>query len=369
MTAPLLERPPQLRGLLDGASWFLEQVYDHDAALYPYSTQLVQGAFVNDYVHPQTHRYTINSLLGVAEAARAGVSETPPLDEVEARVARFLELHGARLTSPADLGLLLVLLAATDAGEAARTDALRRVGAAVPRAGQLAMQDLAWMLWGAVASARAGVREAEGLAERIYQTIAADFVDPRSGMPRHTLNPLRRHVVSFGGIVYFLRALAEYAALTGDEGAEQRFRRGVATTVGFQGAQGEWPWMIHVPTGIPFDLYPVFAVHQDAMAMLFLFPALERDIPGVEEAIERSLAWALGSNQLGVRMYQDDPFLAFRSIHRRGRALRARRYLRSLRPRPATPIAAERVMVNPECRSYHLGWMLYAWASRPEARA
>lgn len=365
--APARSALSELPALIDGSAAFLAAVYDPETALFPYSTRFDGPAFVNDFRHPATQRYTINTLLGLRAAAAAGRPLPAPIADVDACVERYVALHADSLRNPADLGLLLVLLEGMDALAPARSSALERVAAALPGAGRLTAQDLAWMLWGAVAIARGGDAEAAALAHRLHALMTGDFVDPRSLMPRHSLNPLRRHILSFGGLVYHLRALAEYADLTGDTRSEELFARGVAAALALQGEHGEWPWMIDTRSGAAFDLYPVFGVHQDAMALLFLLPALDRGLPGCAEAIESSLAWSLGDNQLGVRMYVDVPFFAYRSIHRRGRMLRARRFLRSLRPRPAAPVDAARVTLNDECRSYHLGWLLYVWSGRAEA--
>ena len=130
--------------------------------------------------------------------------------------------------------------------------------------------------------------------------------------------------------------------------------------------------MIDVRSGGSFDAYPVFSVHQDSMAMLFLLPAYDLGEPRTAEAIEQSLAWGFGANELGIDFYPRSPFLAHRSVERGERAPRPRRYARSLvyrvRPRPAR-FAQTGVHLNPESRSYHLGWILYVWAGRPEARA
>jgi hypothetical protein len=71
-------------------------------------------------------------------------------------------------------------------------------------------------------------------------------------------------------------------------------------------------------------------------------------------------------------MFVERPFFAYRSIERAERAQRIRRYSRALRhrisPSPATT-DAPRVHLNDECRSYHLGWLLYVWSNRPETLA
>jgi hypothetical protein len=176
--------------------------------------------------------------------------------------------------------------------------------------------------------------------------------------------------VSFGGLVYFLRAMHEYQQATGDEEAGALFERGVRLALDVQGSRGEWPWLMSGASGAIVDAYPVFSVHQDSMAMLFLLPALDRGVPGISEAVSRSLAWCFGENELAVDFYVREPFFAYRSIERVDRAPRLRRYLRSLVPSSRSPVfGSSDVRLNPECRSYHLGWILYAWSGRPEVKA
>lgn len=332
----------ELTRLCAGSVEFLERVHRAEDALYPFSTRRRAGELVNDFDDPQTLRYTITSLVGLSEAL--------PRDEVRPIVERFVAHWLPRLESPADLGLLSLL----------HPPALDRVRALAKRpARTLNMQDLAWMLWGASANGD------EATARRLFETILRDFVDPASAMPRHSLRAYRRNVVSFGSLVYFLRATSEYATVFGDERALPLFRRGVERALALQGPQGEWPWMIDVRTGRAFDRYPVFAVHQDSMAPLFLLPALDDGVAGVPEAIERSVRWVLGENELGVRMFLDDPvFFAFRSIERRESLPKARRYARFLARREQGRAPAAHLWLNEECRSYHPGWILFAWSSR-----
>ena len=137
-----------------------------------------------------------------------------------------------------------------------------------------------------------------------------------------------------------------------------------------QGPRGEWPWLIGVARGRPVEHYPLYAVHQDSMAMLFLLPALDGGLDEAHEAMARSFAWALGGNELGISMYANEPFAAYRSIYRSDPLVRASRYVRAvshLALRRESRIAdGTRLRVNRECRSYHLGWLLYVWSRRPE---
>jgi hypothetical protein len=362
-----------LLGLLAGCVENLRAVYDERRAIFPYSTRLVNGSFVNDYEHPQAIRYTINTLLGLSEAARAGNLNITQ-DEAREMTEAFLERQRARVDTYADRGLLTLLV--TEYGDPRSStvietlDSLRDLFASVGRR-HLNLQDLAWTIWGACSAVRHGVAEAEPLARAAFEVVRSDFVDSESGLPRHSTRRYRRGIVSFGSVVYFLRAIHEYVVTFGDTWAEALFKADVQRVVNLQGPLGEWPWMIGVRSGVTFDVYPVFSVHQDSMAMLFLLPAYDHGISEARSTIERSLAWGFGKNELSVDFYPRDPFHAYRSIERVERLPRVRRYARGLahafRRRDAAFHSAP-VRVNRECRSYHLGWILYAWAGRREAR-
>ena len=65
------------------------------------------------------------------------------------------------------------------------------------------------MLWGATAyPENAAARE---VAERTFEFIRVLYTTP-SGLPRHSLARYRSHIVSFGSLVYYLRALHEYGS-------------------------------------------------------------------------------------------------------------------------------------------------------------
>jgi hypothetical protein len=369
---------------------YLSLAFDPQQALFSYSSRLDPHARVtNDFRRPESLRYTINTYLGLAEAQRNGAAPSWLGGSVEDRVRAFLTLHEDELTSPADRGLLLVLLATVDPGHPAVGRSLRAISAALggPQRLTLNMQDLAWMLWGATAHPEDAA--ARDLADRTFEFIRVLYTTP-SGLPRHSLARYRSHIVSFGSLVYYLRALHEY----GSPQARELLAAGVRRTLALQDADGAWPWMIDVRTAIPVDRYPVFTVHQDSMAMLFLFAA---EHEGATTAIERSVRWNLGANELGAQMVLTDPHAwIYRSVERVERAPRIRRYLRAVGrapksappraqhtlgaphapgapPPPHTPGAPDPphtpgLRINRECRSYHLGWVLYVW-SDPARRA
>jgi hypothetical protein len=360
-----LDRFP-LNELLTGCVANLKETFDGAAGLFPFVTRLVDGQYANDYSVPPSERYTINTLLGLHAAAQHGIGIVTP-DAVASMTEAFLQRR--RPESLADNGLLALLLCEQHADSGPIEAAIDRLRSALAsgRGPRLDVQTLSWTIWGATAATRRGVAAAEDVALHAADVVDEHFVDRRSGMPRHSTRWYRRSIVSFGSLTYFLRAAHELATTFDERRWHDAFESGVEHAIGLQGPLGEWPWMMNVRSGTPFDAYPVFSVHQDSMAMLFLLPALDRDLPGAKAAIERSLAWVFGANELGTGFYLTDPFFAYRSIERVERAPRLRRYGRGLAytlfRRPAR-FGGTSVRVNEQCRSYHLGWILYVWAGR-----
>lgn len=356
------ERP--VPALLHHCSALLHAMYDAGSGLFSYSTQLVGGSYVNDFQHPLKLRYTINTLLGIQQAL-----QFYPLDwELDRLVEQFLRANRAAITNPADCGLTLALLArANDPRQQEFINQIQKILEG-SNANNLSAQDLGWMLFGCTNAARIGQRQADkDLADELYRTIRDRLIVPETGLPHFSLTGLRRRCTSFGGVVYILQSLAEYGRAFQNEEAIALFRHGASTVIGLQGAQGEWPWFIDAKRGTVLDWYQVYSVHQDAMAMLWLFPALDFGMEQARPAIERSYRWLFGNNQLGASMIKRDPFFIHRS-HRRDEPLeRPRRLARSavsiLLHRPSR-LRATGITLNPECRSYHIGWILYAWAGR-----
>lgn len=348
---------------------YLSHAYDARRAVFACASRIGRrGEVSNDFAMPLSLRYTINAYLGLSEAERHG-GEIEWLGPVRPRVGEFASAYETAIVNCGDRGLLLTLLAATERTHPAVERTLQRLERVVARrdaAQRLNIQELAWMLWGA--TSWASEPRAQALAQQIFDLIRGSFVHRGSGMPKHSTARYRAHAVSFGGIVYFLRALHEYGEAFDSAEARQLFSACVDRVLAIQRADGAWPWMIDVRSATPIDVYPIFSVHQDSMAMLFLFPAEHYRVAGVRPAIERSLQWNLGHNELETPMLRHEPYAWFyRSIERTERWPRVRRYLRGFGPRASLrPTDSPRVRLNRECRSYHPGWILYAWSGRAD---
>jgi hypothetical protein len=353
------------RELCEATSRFLDEVWSEEHTLYPFTTSVVDRRYVSDYQLPWAVRYTINTLLGRLRATRAGVSGAPSAERLERELASLRERYGPTLGA-GDRGLLLVLMAEFGVGADELQQELRAARASLGSDGsaRLNLQDLSWLLWGALRALEAGVDN--GLVAELRTTLRR-LEGP--ALARHRRSRVRGDLVSFGSTVYYLRVLHEHARVLGDRESRARFEHGVRTALGFQGQHGEWPWLLSVSRGHALDVYPVYTVHQLAMAMLFLLPALDDGaVEGVGEAICRSYRWVLGENEIGALFAQEDPFIVYRSLERREPLPKLTRFARATgrnrfgRPSPSEP--ARRTRVNREWRSYEGGWLLYTWSGR-----
>jgi hypothetical protein len=344
---------------------YLRSVYDSSRQLFPVTTTLADGRYESGFEpHADALRYTITCLLGLHAAT--GAERT--------RAYAFAERYAATVARPSDAGLLLVLLSHTgDPGAwSGRLVKRSRHTLATSRPRALNAQDLAWMLWGAVAAARHGVTDAEPLAHALFAELSgrADHV---TGLPSHVPVRWRERLVSFGAVTYFLRAMHEYWCLTGDPTARDLFARGLLTTLRAQDPDGGWPWLLDIHTGGVLERYPVYTVHQLSMSALFLRPALAEGVLDETRALDLSVEWADGANELGLPMVCEQPPFMARAIERRDRWQRPQRYLRataaSLTGRRARRAPERTLRVNRVSHSYEWGWLLLAGAEwRPTKR-
>ncbi len=355
-----------MNSLSEGALSVLERVYSEETGLFPFTNRLAGGGYRSVFDHPQTVLSTVNCLLGLREAARHA-PDHPFLKRTADMTRTFLRSHEDAVVDAGVVGLLTVLLAEDpeeDPAALARVlERVRRLAGDDSALRRFTVQQMSWLLWGAVSAARRGLAEAESAAHRLFDAMTARFVKPGEALPRHTMGAPRGGIVSFGASVYYLRSLYGYGCLFGSSGAHAGFDRGVSALLAGQGPQGEWPWLVACKDGRPLEYYPVFSVHQHSMSMLFLFPAHSRGLPGISPAIDRSISWVAGRNQLGQPMVRRHPFFIYRSHERKAAVARPERFLRAramlLSGRTAELVPKGRLRVNTECRSYELGWILY----------
>ena len=315
---------------------------------------------------PEGHsdRYTAITLLGLAREAKADVRRALHGSEPGA-VWRALAERTATSQSLGDAAL--TLWAGVALGEGDREPLVRRLVEMQPAEGTHPTVELAWTLSALVVDTEAAVGD---LRERIARRLlSAQGTDSAAFV--HTIGrPMRArgHVACFADFVYPIQGLSLYAERTGDRLARAAARRAAELILGRQGPAGQWWWHYDARTGAVVEGYPVYAVHQDAMAPMALDAA--RRATGLDgtESINRGLDWLESSPELGGGSLVDDAAgLIWRKVARReprklSRSLHAA--AARLHPRLRAP-GLDRlfppIAVDYEDRPYHLGWLLYAF--------
>ena len=128
-----------------------------------------------------------------------------------------------------------------------------------------------------------------------------------------------------------------------------------------QGENGEWMWLYNAKTGKVLSKYPIYTVHQDAMAPMALYAVQQATGINFEKYIFDGLDWLkktsfnseilsrkhnaiwqeVGPNKI-VRKIKSTLFYLGLNFHYEYKNLK----------------------VVKECRSYHFGWLLFALAGR-----
>jgi hypothetical protein len=319
-----------------------------------------------------SHRYTAVALIGLAgedEAAQVSVLAGSGIRDACARLVG----EAASLENLGDVAL--ILWAACAAGYPERGSVLERLLALSPGEAAHPTVEVAWAL-AALCADRDG--PVGPLRHRLASRLIASF-EPHSGIFPHALGGrtggVRGHVSCFADLVYPIHALAWYAALVGDAEARDVALRCAEALCARQGPAGQWWWHYDLRTGAIVERYPVYAIHQDAMAPMALL-TLERTA-GVDlrAPIARGLAWLTHAPELdGGSLIDEDAGLIWRKVARR-EPRKLSRYAQAAASRihpafrtPGLDTLFPPCVVDYEDRPYHLGWLLHAWPTERAVR-
>ena len=341
----------------------LATAYDPDADRFP---QTVRAVREPGGVHLQRE----GTSLRYASIAALGLSRVPLAQQQEilgglgADETAALAVRRAQLSD--DVGAIaLATWAAAETGAYAR-HLVARLWSAVTEGDPLSTVDAAWTLTAAVKANALGdtddlVAAATALLLR-HDGPAYPHTLPASGSSRW-----RAHVGSFADQVYPIQALALAATLSGDHALLERADRTAATIVAAQGEAGQWWWHYDARDGSVVERYPVYSVHQHAMAPMALFDLWEAGGADHREAIARGAGWLISHPETRGERVHERYGLVWRKVGRREppKAARAAGALTtSVRAGlriPGLDLVLPPGPIDHECRPYELGWLLYAW--------
>jgi hypothetical protein len=366
---PLFGQLEELAGL---ALDILPRLTNPTSGLFSHKTHLDSGRYVNQGANPF---YTAICLIGLVSHGSDRAAA------LTADLASSFDAVGRACEDPASpINLLACALWSFSLAQDSRADSvLARLDASLDPPRQTAME-LGLVMSGLSAAAEgcprlrdAAVRLAGGCAPELLGRFSAP-ASLFSGIARadRGLDALHARVTTFASQVYPIHGLAEYARVVSDRLAPEA-RAAADRIVDVQGSLGQWWWIYSVRSGEVLEGYPVYVVHQDAMAFLALAALQNIGEGSYESALHAGLEWAMCQNELGRGLIQSEPPFFARALQRKGtdpdgffglsRADHWRVVLASLVGRGRGTSALPRDLeILDEDRPYHLGWLLHATA-------
>ena len=313
-----------------------------------------------------SHRYTAMVLIGLADESPEVVKQVLGKHSREDVCERLLQ-DVDKMNNLGDVAITTWAARALDYAKASSAiEALQRME---PRRRPYPTMELSWALSALVVEG--GKATDKLLAEGIAETLIAAF-NWESGVFKRwsqgcKVSRFRAHASCFADFVYPILALSHYHLATGNIKALETALRCAEHMCQGQGPEGQWWWYHDVRTGQALERYPVYAVHQDAMAPMALLTLAKASGRHYSESIKKGLYWLMNPNEIGDSLIDQEREVIWRKVARREpkrtiRALQAAcSYVHHDLRVPATDILFPPVSIDHETRPYHMGWILCAW--------
>jgi hypothetical protein len=350
-----------MRLAIDG----LSPLYDSQRRLFAY--QIRDGQRVPMSME-FTLTYTAITALGLLKAQHNNL-EIFDID-VDGMLLALLE-HAKDRGWSGDIGLYLWLDAHHEGAHRQALIRLIRQLIEADSLGRITTMELSWLLIGLCYTHQKFPQEETTHLCRVVFEAIAKRVYTSALFPHTMMSGIRSQIGNFADQIYTVYALATFHASFDNRQALDGSRQCARRLIALQGAQGQWWWHYHAKRGVVVARYPVFAVHQHAMAPMGLLKlAAVAKNEDFSAAIERSLSWLLPThNELQYAMIDWQQNVIWRDIERARPADYARYLSMGLAEVGITkPIdALERIAffkLNREMRPYELGWLLYAFAEQ-----
>lgn len=310
-----------------------------------------------------SRRYTAIALIGLAgeaEDSARSVLSGQSCQEVCERLASYVN-------SADNLGdVALTLWAACAVGLADRKKILARMIEFDPAGRIHPTVEVAWALKALCEDESLAV---DGLRKALADRLLGRFKHSAGVFP-HILGEtggFRTHVSCFADMVYPIQALSAYYRWSGSKQALEAAAGCARRICELQGPAGQWWWHYDFRTGRIVEGFPVYSVHQDAMAPMALYALKDAGGPDHSDSIWKGLDWIMHAPEIGRPLVDENAGLIWRKVtHREPRKLC--RYLQAAASRihpslrvPGLNELFPPVAVDYECRPYHLGWLLHAF--------
>lgn len=357
-----------IRGLLDLAPRGLSAAYVEPTAEFAQTVRAVSGS-AGVAVRPEGRnlRYAAMAALGLA-LVEEDVQRTTLAGRTASEVVSLADQRA--LTSDDPGAVALIAWAEAEINGVFRGDLFDRLLDWLTSGAPLPTVDVSWML--TAAGVAAGLGETKQVVDLVTQRLIAEQgshgIFPH-WLPASSQSRWRSHVGSFADQVYPIQALARAFTLTGDQRLLAAADETAARICELQGAAGQWWWHYDIRDGTVVEGYPVYSVHQHAMAPMILHDLREAGGADHLASVAAGIRWLDTHPEVLDELVSERFGLVWRKVGRResGKAARAvAAATTSLRPGlhlPGLTRLLPPVVIDHECRPYELGWLLYAWLS------
>lgn len=353
-----------IRKLVGTAKKGLQKCYDRDTALF-------ENRITEAGIRPERQglllTHSLISLLGISGYRDVEVDYDRSVDTIFKMTCRTASLR--------ELSLLLWLLAKEKDGRA--QEVFRRIDKIPDDVVQRAeTMEIAWLLTALVFEIkRKEDRPAQQKLANIFRILEARFI-PETGLFLHRaknkLRDLRYGISNFADQIYSIYALSQCYGLSKQDRSLDMADQCALKIAALQGPQGQWWWHYNALTGDIHQKYPVFSVHQDAMAPFALMSLNAVSHHDYSRFISAGLRWMDSNNELNAPMIHSGLDFIKRGIERKSFFAKAHKLatlafcvtsLKLALPRYDHP---EYLKVMNWEYSYHPGWVLYAFKNETE---
>ena len=307
---------------------------------------------------------TMNALLGLNEAYHYDLSI--PLDTLA--LTRECVKQAELVQSIRDVGLQLWLIARSIPEElndvydrVALPDLLDRANAS----GRVTTKDLCLLLIGLSEIRLSDGDEPVYLDDLAYMTRQLLFVNYggfgvfRSINRGTGLSKRRGEYGRFIDQALAIYAFTRYSRAFNDEHSIEIALDCARNMAQQQGEFGQWWSLYEVDGGAVARTYPIYAMHQDALAPLALFAITELTGEDFNEHVNLGIQWLYQRNELNLQFVNTSMGVIWEGVHDSKTKLYAEEggVVVNLRPQ-----RNKKKVLNTafECRPSHLGWLLYA---------
>jgi hypothetical protein len=370
MNTALAETPPNAQrvseaivDMRDLAIRALRRMYLQDQGLYAFCLRRTDQG---DRLEGISRRYTAIVLLALADEAPDVVAQALPTADPHDLCGRLID-HTDRAD---DIGEVALTLWAARAFNHPGVDRVhQRLAAMDPVNCSSPTVEVAWALTSLVVRDECVDRP---LADAVANRLMSSF-DRRADLFPHwpigaAASAMRAHVACFADLVYPIQALSYYYRATQDQNALALAQRCARRMCELQGEQGQWWWHYDARTGHVLERFPVYAVHQDAMAPMALFALQDACGEDHTPAVIKGVEWLLEAPEISGSLIDRAADVIWRKVarHEPGKMARSVQAAAS-RVHPALRVPGVDLVFPPgsidyESRPYHMGWLLHAFS-------